>query len=102
MDNKQTVTASEKALEEFKQISDVLSVPAIGKELPDKRRWKLPCPDKKALADHPSVPIEIQIDKEVKNCLDLNSAASTQVPQASEPSSVQSSAGDFVKQTGRK
>ena len=41
------------ALNGFTQISDVLAVPTIGKALPDERKWTLPCPDKKALADYP-------------------------------------------------
>lgn len=59
-------TALETALEEFNKISDVLTVPVIGKELPTHRKWTLPCPDKKALADHPAGPS----DEEVKKCLD--------------------------------
>lgn len=58
-------TALETALEEFKQISDVLTVPAIGKELPTHRKWKLPCSDQKALADHPAG----RLDEKVKECL---------------------------------
>lgn len=90
-----------KALDEFKQISDVLAVPTLG-SAPLDRKWTLPCPDKKALADHPSVPIEIQTDDELQKCLGLNPAASAQVPQVHQTANTQPSEGDSVKQTGRK
>lgn len=53
-------------LDEFNQISNLLAVPTEGNPLPDNRKWTLPCPDEKALADHPAGPF----DKEVKECLD--------------------------------
>lgn len=46
----QNLTKEQKtALDEFRQISDVLVVPTIGKPLPDDRKWTIPRPDEKAL-----------------------------------------------------
>lgn len=39
------------ALDRFKVISEILAVPAPGAPLPDGRKWIVPCPDSKALAD---------------------------------------------------
>jgi hypothetical protein len=39
-------------LDEFSQISNLLAVPTEGKPLPADRKWTLPTPDDKALADH--------------------------------------------------
>jgi hypothetical protein len=43
----------QKALDEFKQISDILAVPALGQPLLEHRKWRVPCPDDLALADFP-------------------------------------------------
>jgi len=43
----------ETALKGFEQISAILDFPAQGRHLLDNRRWRLPCPDKKAFADYP-------------------------------------------------
>lgn len=84
------ISQKKTALGKFGQISDVLAVPTIGKPLPAGRKWTLPCPDRKALADHPAGPL----DKEVKECLEKKSSQS-------EPSiSGQSSAEGSPKQTG--
>jgi hypothetical protein len=44
----------ETARDEFTLISDVLVVPTEGKPLPAHRKWTLPLPDRKALADYPA------------------------------------------------
>lgn len=86
-------TRLETALEEFKQISDVLDVPTLGKpRLPKNRKWTLPCPDRKALADHPAGPE----DEEVKKCLQQHSYLSK------ENEAGESYVKDSPKQTGRK
>ena len=106
------------AVEEFRQISNILAVPTIGNPLPDGRKWKLPCPDKKALADHPAGPL----DDEVKHCLAETSSRSaesitgqsavqtsahpappqTQEPQTSETSIKQTSESGSSKQSGKR
>lgn len=79
-------------LDEYKQISDILAVPKIGTPLLDNRRWKLPCPDVKALADHP----DKLVDPEVIKCLEQTSTSS------GERKTGEGYVKDSLKQSGRK
>ena len=73
------------AREEFKRISDILAVPTEGSPLVDKRRWKLPCPDSKALADYP--PPEEKRERWLREWTSCNNLA-TGSQQPTQPSKV--------------
>ena len=78
------------ALDEFRQIRDVLAVPTPGKPLPDNRKWTLPHPDEKALADHPGP------------CDEVQSAIGHTSRPSEESKAGESYSTDSPKQTGRK
>lgn len=78
------------ALDEFRQISDVLAVSTLEKPLPDNRKWVLPRPDEKALADYPRPLDEGQ------------SAVGQTFPPYKESKTGESYDKDSPKQTGRK
>ena len=79
-----------KALDEFRQIGDVLTVPTLGKSLPEDRKWTLPRLDEKALADYPRPRDEVQ------------STVGQTLPPAEESKSGESYVKDSPIQTGRK
>jgi hypothetical protein len=89
-------TAAEIALAEFQQISDILAVPTEGNPLPGERKWKLPPPDSKALADKPPTAVVQQSQPAVPRDLGQTESASE------ESKTDQPSVEGPPKQTGRK
>jgi hypothetical protein len=80
-----------KIQDDYKQITIVLEVPALGKPLPDNRRWTLPLPDPKTLEDYP-----LELDKLDSNFVNID--VKTQVEKSKTGASY---AKESPKQSGR-